>query len=116
MIFERVHRISETELTAVGDETHIILVSQLKWFALRVIPPLVEGRHGVFWENPSAFRAQFWNWMGTCDVLHPILLVSAMPGRTVVTILVCHRVCMLVSQGQKHDKVDLGNLHQLPIN
>ena len=85
-------------------------------FALHVIPPLVEGRHGVFRENPSAFRAQLWDWMGTFDVLHPILLVSSMPGRAVVTILVRHRDCMLVSQGQKNDKVYLGNPHQLPIN
>ena len=87
MIFARVQRVCETEVSRIRDKTHTIFVSQSKWLATRVIPPLVEGHHGIFRENPSAFRVQVGSWMDNWDVIHPILLVSAMPGRN---ILVCH--------------------------
>ena len=90
MIFAGVQRVCETELSRAGNETHTIFVSQLKWLAIRVIPPLVQGRHGIFRENLSAFLVQFWSWMDNWDVLYPIFLVSAMPSRNV---LVFHCSC-----------------------
>ena len=47
MIVARVQRVCDTELSRVGDKTHTIFVSQLKWLATRTIPALVEGWHGV---------------------------------------------------------------------
>ena len=99
MIFARVQRVCETELSRVGDKTHTIFVSQLKWLAARVIPPLVEERHSVLWDNPSTYRVQCGSWMDNWDVLHPILLVSAMPGRNV---LVRHGACGGVVSSSNH--------------
>ena len=110
MTAKRVQRVCDAELSGVGDKTHSIFVSQLKWLATRVIPALVEGRHGVLWENPSADRVQRGSWMDNFDVLHPILLVSAMPGRNV---LVCHGACGGVAGSSNHGTTTFFKLDML---
>ena len=70
--------VCKTKLLGVRHKTHTVLVSQPERFFTRFVPPLAGGWHRIFGENPTMSGAHLWNQMFRQDVLHPVLLVTAM--------------------------------------